>query len=477
MIVPKRFVQDSRETKPASGKIAFTLSLPTAGKIASPYARGSISELLTQKRIFWFFMPLALSWIFMSLESPIVAGIISRRGGAELALAGLALLWPISILIEAPVIDLLSTSTTLAKSHQNYVQIRKFAVMLMVWVTLAHAAVAASPFYWILIERWIGADHEVAVVLRTPMLILIPWAAFVGWRRYLHGVLIRFDNTRPVGMGTFIRVVTVVVVGIGVFLSTLLPGLTIAAIALLSSVAAETVFIHFVSRPIIRKHLDPTKGQPDGDLSLRKLSEFHFPLTAASATMILSMPLVSWALASSPNGTLMLAAYGIAMGIIFTFRSVTFALPETVIALYKNEQSRDALAKFCRNVGLICSGALLLAYFTGASDLLFLRVLNAEPDVAKLASLALLATLALPALNGIAAHKRGVLTFHHLTKPRLVAIVIAVGALFSTLLIGVSLNLNGILVAGAAMTVQHIAELSVLSVLWKRNQSTISDVS
>ena len=109
--------------------------------------------------------------------------------------------------------------------------------------------------------------------------------------------------------------------------------------------------------------------------------------------------------------------------------------------------------------------------------MLFTRVLGAEPDVAKLASMALIVTFALPALNGIAAHKRGVLTAHHLTKPRLVAIVIAVAALFSTLLLGVSLRLNGILLAGAAMTLQHIAELSVLSLLWKRNQSTVSDVS
>ena len=82
----------------------------------------------------------------------------------------------------------------------------------------------------------------------------------------------------------------------------------------------------------------------------------------------------------------------------------------------------------------------------------------------------------LPACNGIAPQNRGFRTALTLTKPRLVAFVIAVVALFSTLLIGVSLNLNGILVAGAAMTVQHITELSVLSVLWKRNQSTISGV-
>lgn len=413
----------------------------------------------------------------MSLEGPITSGFITRRPFEETGLAAMGLLMSISIFIESPVIDLLSTSTTLTKTHASYLQLRRFTLLLMVWVASVHALITLTPFYWTLVERVIGAPHDVAVALRPAMVIMIPWAALVGWRRFHHGILIRYDRTRPVGLGTTVRVTAVFVIGATLYALTDLPGITLAAFALLGSVAAETVFIHFVTRPVVRWHLDPMVGTDrDTGITMNRLCRFHFPLTAATLTMIFSMPMVSWALAHSPDSKRSLAAWGLCMSVAFMFRAVTFALPETVIALYKDEHSRRELQKFCIRVGVACSLAIGVMYLSGGAQFLFQRVLDSKPGVASAASLALVLTLLIPAINGRASMFRGLLTAHHRTQPRLWAISVAIAVLAGTLILGVWRQADGILVAGLAMTLQVVAELLVLGWFWGRTIPNMDDV-
>ncbi len=414
----------------------------------------------------------------MSLEGPITSGFISRRPGEEDNLAGMALLMALSIFIESPVIDLLSTSTTLSKTHAAYLQLRRFTGVMMLWTAVVHALVTLTPFYWVLVEGWLDTPHEVAVVLRPAMAIMIPWAAFVGWRRFHHGILIRYSETRPVGLGTTVRVVSVFLIGAVLFFFTKLPGLTLAAFALLGSVFTEAVFIHFVTQPTIKERLDPMRGTAgDEGITMRGLCEFHFPLTLATMTMILSMPMVGWALNNSPQGKTALAAWGIAMSVVFMFRSITFALPETVIALYKDDHTKAELARFCRNVGLWCAAAILVVYFSGGAQLFFERVLNSTPTVASVASFFLLSSVLIPAVNSHASFLRGLLTYHHQTKARLYAIVASITALTLSLWIGVAVRADGIVMIGVAMTVQIVAELAVLRWFWAKTMPKPDDNS
>jgi hypothetical protein len=301
------------------------------------------------------------------------------------------------------------------------------------------------------------------------MAIMIPWAAFVGWRRFHHGILIRFSNTRPVGLGTSVRVASVFLIGSALYLWTNLPGLTLAAFALLGSVVAETVFIHFVTQSTIREHLDPLIGTAeDVGITMKRLWDFHYPLTLATMTMILGMPFVSAALARSPDGKSALAAWGLAMSVVFMFRSITFALPETVIALYKDAETGRELGRFCMRVGVGCAIAILAMYFSGGAQFLFERVLDSKPDVAGRASFALVVTVLVPVINAQASFLRGLLTARHLTGPRLIAILVAMSVLVASLVLGVALKLDGLVVIGLAMTLQVSAELVVLQSFWAR---------
>ena len=79
--------------------------------------------------------------------------------------------------------------------------------MLNVGITAAMLLLLFTPLWDLLTGTWMGLDPEVARLTRTSLLILLPWPAAIGYRRFYQGLLIRTGLTRRVAWGTVIRLV------------------------------------------------------------------------------------------------------------------------------------------------------------------------------------------------------------------------------------------------------------------------------
>lgn len=404
----------------------------------------------------------------MALELPIQTAIVSHSANAAVQAAAMLMLGGLAIWIESPVIDLLTTSTTLSKSPKNFTTISRFAWWLMAWCTLLHAAVALTPLYDIVVQTILGVTADVAGAARVPMIIMIPWSASIGWRRYLQGVLIRYGRTRLIGFGTAIRVFTMAFVSWILFQNTKLTGVEIAAIALVCSVFLEAVFIHWASRETVAEFLRVERaGEPPvQSIGIRQLLAFHMPLTATTMTFMLSLPMVSAAIARSPDGVTAMAAWMVATSLVFLHRTVVYALPEPVIALYTGLETAKILLRFCLMIGL-CASLLIVALWIFGVDKVFFRfVLGADPEITQLASIAFVSCLSLPLIGAIQSYLRGMLTAHHFTVARFAAVIVSTLFLLVCLMLGVLMRWSGIAVAAFALTVSSIAETTALAVAW-----------
>lgn len=407
----------------------------------------------------------------MALESPICVKVLSHLPDARVNTAAFAVLMSVSLWIESPVIDLLSTSTTLTRDRESYVAISRFALGVMLLATSVHTLLTLTPLYW-LVAKALNAPHIVAEHARVGMIIMIPWSACIGWRRYLQGILIRFGQTRRVGAGTAIRVCTIALVSSLLYFLSSLPGMTIAAIALVCAVSMEASFVHWATRESIRLHLAlPHPELPP--VTAKKLVRFHAPLTLTTMVTLSAMPLVFRALGSSDAPVLTLAGYQVAQTLMWLHRTVVFALPEVVITLYKDAATAAKLRRFCVGVGLTMSGLMLGSGLSGLDRLIFARVIGADHAVAEVAHIAFLAASATPLLGALQSYIRGMLTAHHLTVARLYAIGVGVTVLVGGLSAGVRLHVPGVIAAGVALSLSMVAELGVLAWFWNRGKALV----
>ncbi len=430
---------------------------------------------LTQRRILRFYSPLAVSWIFMAIESPIAIALVSRMPDARVNTAAMLVMFSLALWIESPVIDLLSTSTTLATSRGNYVALSRFVWWLMGGVTLVHGLLALTPLFDVVVFGLLGLEPSVGEATRDGLALMLPWSAMIGWRRYLQGILIRNGRTRLIGFGTGVRVATMA--GSCGALMAFAPSMNstaIAAIALIASVTAEALFIHWASRETIRASFAHGSGaEASQPISMRRLRSFHFPLTATTMVMMLGLPLVAAGLARAPDSMLALAAWQVASTLLFLARTIVFALPEVVIALVRSDSSASVLRSFCVRVGMATSGFVAAVWMLGLDRWFFTHALRAQPEVADVARLAFGAGLLLPILGAFQSYYRGMLTSRHLTSARLWAMLSGMSALSVLLVLGVQLRWPGVLVASGALTGALAVELVVLAWHWQRRGSPL----
>ena len=71
--------------------------------------------------IFKVWLPLAASWLLMGMELPVLSAIVARLARPEINLAAYGgIVFPLALIIEAPVIMLLAASTALSKDWASY---------------------------------------------------------------------------------------------------------------------------------------------------------------------------------------------------------------------------------------------------------------------------------------------------------------------------------------------------------------------
>lgn len=433
-----------------------------------------MTQPLTTRTIFRFYTPLAASWILMAIEAPIAIGVVSRLAEPTLNAAAQQLMFGLALWIESPIIDLLTTSTTLTKDRPSFVLISRFVWWLIGLVTVAHLLLALPAVFlpFATHPAMLNVPQHVADAALPAMALMIPWSAFIGWRRYRQGILIRFGHTRRVGAGTVVRITAMAGVGLSLMRFSSLPGVQIVAIALVSSVVAEALFAHVASRSVVAERLnriDPAVPT----LTWSTLLKFHLPLTATTMVMFVANPMVSAALARAPENVEAMAAYMVCLSLLFLTRTIVFALPEVLVALYKGPESLPPLRKACVIVGGTASAFLLFMVVTQLDRQYFLHIVGATSESADRAHWGMVAGAAMPALGAWHSYLRGMLTVHHITVARLYAVLANVVTMAVALALGVSIGLPGVVNASLSATAALLAEGVLLAWAWRRARENL----
>ena len=428
---------------------------------------------LTQRKIFFFWLPLFASWLLMTLEGPLTHAAITRLPDPIVSLAAFGIVMSLSITIESPIIMLLATSTTLAVNRQAYLVLRRFTLHLNLLVAALAAVVAFyTPLYNWLVLDLMGIPPHIAAAAQAGMKIMVFWGAAIGWRRFNQGILIRFGYTKRVTYGTAIRLIFT---GAGTFGAAWLlkwPGVWSGAIGLMGGVLAEAIFIHWATIDVKARYYPPLVTADEAPLTYQEVVKFHTPLAATSLLSLLAQPLIGMGLARMVFPEESLALWPVIFNLTFVFRSAAFALPEVVIALSKEADAFKPIRNFCLGVGLATTLVMLLALVTPISQIYLTGVIGLSPELAQMAIPGLIITLTLPFLTAAQSWLRGlfmkVKSTRYVYQGMGINLIITGGVVFA----GVRWQTPGLQTAALALGVAALFEILFL---WGRVRPIISD--
>jgi hypothetical protein len=266
---------------------------------------------------------------------------------------------------------------------------------------------------------------------------MTPWTWSIAFRRFNQGVLIRYNHSKAVGVGTVVRLSADLVVLITGYLIGTIPGIVVATCAVSAGVISEAIYAGIVVRPVLNKQV---KFMPvvDPPLTLRAFRSFYMPLVLTSLLTLLYQPLGSAALSRMPQALASLAVWPVVAGLIFMLRSLGMAFNEVVVALLDEPRSSGSLRRF---TGLLAGSTTLIQLAITATPLAglwFGVVSGLEPGLAALAVTGMWVALPMPALSAAQSWFQGLILHDRRTRGITEAVIVYLVASVVVLVVGVA---------------------------------------
>lgn len=405
-----------------------------------------------------FWAPLQATWLMMAFEGPFLAAMIARLPDPKLNLAAYGVAYALAILVEAPVIMMMSAATALVDSRENYRRLRNFMWFLNLGITAIMLVLLFTPLWELFIHQLMGLDERVARLVWTSLAILLPWPAAIGYRRFYQGVLIRAGLTRRVAWGTTIRLLVMASTTIGCWQKTEMPGAWIGATALSVAVVVEAV----ASRQMARGAINALRSQEVGDekvLSYRAIWDFYLPLALTSTISLAVQPMITFFMGMARFSLESLAVLPVVNSLVFVFRTPGLSLQETAITMLgRSWHNYPVVRRFATMLGGLATFGLLLIGFTPLSDLWLRDVSGLTPELVEFARLPIRIMCFMPALSVWLSMQRSLCVVTRKTQPITWASAIEIGvislALFGAIHYG---QWVGATAAAAALMVGRLA--------------------
>ncbi len=417
--------------------------------------------ILSTRKIVLFWAPLAATWLMMSVEGPFLAAIIARLPLPKYNLAAFGVAFSFALIVEAPIIMIMTASTALVNDRHDYFTLRNYTTLLNSAITVFMLIGLIPKVFYFIAENLIGLPHEVSTLTYYASVILLPWPAAIGFRRFYQGLLIKNNLTKRVAYGTVVRLVFMTTTAVAMY-SMKITGAYIGAAALSVGVTAEAVFSRITVHTTIKKIL--SKNEKEKKLNFRVISKFYFPLALTTILALGVHPMVTFFMGKSNFPIESLAALPVVNSLIFVFRSLGLSYQEVIIALLgMNRENYENLKKFAIILGSVLFIALSLIVFTPFIYFWFRNVSGLSVELARFSVLPARILVILPVLTLLISFQRSLLVHTNKTGPIKNASMLEIVMILFTLYLTVfQFGLPGAVAAAIAYTTGRLFANSYL---------------
>lgn len=372
--------------------------------------------LSSRSGLFLFWLPLAATWFLMSLEGPFLSAIIARLPVPKENLAAYGVAFSLAVLIESPIIMILSASNKLVRDRVTLARLFRFLMILNGSITLLMLVAVIPKVNHFLARDVLSLTPEVETIAHTGLFFLLPWPAAIGFRRFYHGLLISQGQTRKVAWGTIVRFSSMAATGFVLFHWVPMSGAHVGCLSLSVGVVMEAVATRWMASGVVAhfKNL-PAEAEP---IAYRDIVRFYTPLALTALISFLAQPIAVFFLGGARESLNSLAVLPVINSFMFLFLGIAISFQEAVVALHGVSRELDCrLASMARRVAWVLSGIIVVVSFTPLADAWFLGVSGLSEELARFADLPAQIVTLMPLLTVWVSFQRGVLVANGVTRP------------------------------------------------------------
>jgi len=333
----------------------------------------------------------------MSVEGPFLTSLIARLAEPKFNLAAHGISFALAMIIESPIIMMMSASTAIVEGKNSLHTLRRFAYSLSIGITFFMFILLIPQVFNFFTYKILDLPENVAKLTYYGTIALLPWPAAIGFRRFYQGLLIKNGLTKLVAFGTIIRLASMSGTALFIYFFTDIPGVLLGSIALSSGVVLEAITSRFMVQKTIVKL---NKISNDKTRTYFEIAHFYYPLALTAVLAMGIQPVITFFVGHSKMAIESLAVLPVLNGFVFIFRSVGLSFQEVGIALVdKNGENFRKVRNFALILSLFASGIFALFAFTDLSILWFGVISGLTTELIQLTKIPLLVFLLMPFLS------------------------------------------------------------------------------
>lgn len=392
----------------------------------------------------------------MSVEGPFLTALIARMAEPEYNLAAYGVAFAIALIVESPVIMMMSASTALVEGKTSFYKLRNFVYSVNGIVTGFILFLLLPPVFYGLTMDLINLPREVAELTHAGVLLLIPWAPSIGYRRFYQGILIRNNATRRVAYGTVVRLSAMALTATILFSAGKVSGVIVGSASLSMGVMMEALATKFMARRAVQAVLE--KDGPEQPIQYSEIFKFYYPLALTSIISLGVHPIVTFFIGQSSMALESLAVLPVVNSLVFIFRSFGLSFQEVGIALMGRGNQYKTLRNFAFVMGSVVVLMLAVITFTPLSHIWFTDVSGLSEELAGFSEFPAMIYTVFPALTLWINFQRSILVYSRNTQPITYATIIEVGGILFVLFLSIKfLGMVGVIAAIAGYTIGRLS--------------------
>jgi hypothetical protein len=313
------------------------------------------------------------------------------------------------------------------------------------------------------------------------VILLIPWPAAIGYRRFYQGIMISSNATRRVAYGTIIRMSSMFLISVILLVLFELDGVVVAAAALSSGVVMEAIASRFMAANFVKNVKLNFIDNLSETLSYKKIIKFYYPLALTSFISLGIHPVVTFFMGQSDRALESLAVFPVLNSLVFFFRSFGLSYQEVGIALMAKREGYPKLKNFAAILGIAVVAGLSLISLTPLSTVWFQNVAGLSKELSEFSKYPLMLYTIFPATTVWINFQRAILVYSKKTESITYATIIEVAGIAITLVVGIKFfSMIGVVAAVAAYTIGRTAAIIYLispfkKALRKINRGLLAD--
>ncbi len=410
---------------------------------------------VTKKKLFLSWIPLAIMWIVMASEQPMITSFISRLPDATNQLAAFGYSFALALFIEGPVVQMLSAGTAITKSVSSYKKILKVMNILAIITLAVHLLFCIPLLFNYTAEKVFNLPEKLIDSAYWCFVLMIPWSPTIGYRRLWQGIMIKHNRSKFVPIVMYIRItLAFFILFIGLrylnIRGALLGGLTLS-LGVISGMISAFIF----AKPI----LDNLPQSDSENLNLKQMIHFYMPLAITSWITLGVRPLLNLGITKGLYPIESLAIWPVILAYLFLFTSIGQSLQEIIIAEYKKENIKT-IKSFVNNVSISLTLLFIFIYFfKPILNLWFVDVSKLPQELLKYLPISLALLVFLPFISARIAFFRATFVSIRETKSITIGVFINVATLLiSIIVLPIYIKVAGVYIASLSYVLSYLFE-------------------